>query len=761
MQISQVPEIIKAPVIDNIWVGTWEADLTSDQVVWNSAHELLMGYSPGSPQRSKKDFESRVHPEDFERVRTAMDYAVQTGSEFEVEFKVVWPDGSVHWLLSRGRPSFDQDGKPFRMGGTLIDITEKKRFDQANQLAHKYLSDWEERYRSLISVSANIVWTTDPIGQMNTTQSSWENYTGKTFSEYRDFGWLSCIHEEDRDKFMQAWARARDQQCPFQAEGRVWSLKDNGYRYFSARAVPLLNEKNQIKEWVGKFTDVHDRWMAQKALKENEERFRVALQKAPIAVCSTDSQLKYTWAQNSQVLFGDKEILGKLNIDLLEPKSAKRITDLKRKVFLSGKGQRSVLHLTVGEEKKIFDITVEPLMSDEIVQGVTMAALDITAAKRDEQIALAASSAKTQFLANMSHEIRTPIGVILGYSDLAIQNLEDKNSTLNYIKSIHRNAEHLLSLIGEILDLSKIEADKIELEPLPFDLPQLIQEITQGFNSVIAEKSLKIEVDSKLKENTVITDPTRLRQILNNMIGNAVKFTNKGSITIKLRTPNENTVCVSVKDTGIGLTTEQVEKLFMPFSQGDNSMSRRFGGTGLGLMVSKGLAKRLGGDLRLKQTKVNVGSEFELRFPAIISAISVEPFQKSTVDSVSNHLLGSRILLVEDSKDNQVIVTTFLKDLGAQIDIADDGLQGLKRVDNAEYDLILLDIQMPVIDGYETLRFMQERKVKAPIVALTAHALKVEREKALSLGFREYITKPVNRRGLIEKLNEILSQKEH
>ncbi len=630
-----------------------------------------------------------------------------------------------------------------------------------DKLTDKFIHDWEDRYRSLIAVMASIVWTTDPIGQMITLQESWQDYTGQSFDEYRDFGWLNSIHSEDRDGFMQTWAKARDQKVSFQCEGRIWSKKEKQYRHFVARAVPLFNDRNQIKEWVGKFSDIHDRKMAEAALRQSEERFRVALKNAPIVVSSTDAKLRYTWVHNGTAFFGGKDVLGKTDFDVLEARAAKKIMEMKRKVLLSRAPARLTVPIIRDEKKQIFDITVEPLLGDnDTVYGLTMACLDITGSKNNEEAALAASSAKTQFLANMSHEIRTPIGVILGYSELAAQSLESNPTALAFVQSIHRNAEHLLSLVGEILDLSKIEADKIELEPVPVHVEQLVQDVVKGFSASAQEKNLKLEVDIKgLAHPVIVTDPTRLRQVLNNIVGNAVKFTHRGSVIVKVKNDSETgegNILFRVKDTGIGLRPEQVEKLFLPFSQGDNSMSRRFGGTGLGLMVSKGLAKRMGGDLKLRNTTVGVGSEFELKVPAKLSAISLSPISKNISQESSSELQEAKILLIEDSKDNQVIVTTYLKDAGCRIDVADDGLDGLQKATSTHYDLILLDIQMPIIDGYETLRLLIEHNIVAPIVALTAHALKTERDKAIAAGFKDYITKPVNRRGLIDKLNEIL-----
>jgi PAS domain S-box-containing protein len=745
---------------------TFDILLETGNIVLSPDNEILLGYTPGHRVRKISDLESRILPEDLPTVKSYFNEALQNRSSFACEFRVLWPDESIHWLVFQGRPIFNKLGRALRLSGVLIEFTGDRKISETQKLTQKFVHDSEERYRSLVSILTSVVWTTDAIGQMVSLQESWAAHTGQRFSHYQNFGWLEMIHQEDREQFVLSWARALQSRTQFTAESRIWNKKFGYYRYNVIKAVPLINERNQIKEWVGTLSDIHSQRMAETALRESEERFRIALKNAPIVVASADAHLRYSWVQNSSLMFGDQQILGRTDLEIFEGSAGRKFSDLKKMVFVTKTGAHEIINIKVDGNLKVFDVAIEPLIERDRAVGITFAALDISEVKSAAAAAVAASDAKTQFLANMSHEIRTPIGIILGFSELAAEaaKAEDQLEIHSYIKSIHRNGEHLLSLIGGILDLSKIEADKIELEPMTFDVAEMVKDLVHSFAPRAEEKGLQLRYDLKgLKTSMVVTDPTRLRQILNNMVGNAIKFTEKGYVEIRLFDESllggEAHLFFQVKDTGIGLSNEQMEKLFMPFSQGDNSMSRKFGGTGLGLMVSRGLARRLGGDLKLVATSARHGSRFELKIP---TAFTAEPSAVNTKKSLipARSLRGIKVLLVEDSKDNQIIVKTYLKAAEAEVDVADDGFQGLEKARLKSYDVILMDIQMPGIDGYETLRRLQRDKSNIPVIALTAHALITEKEKALRAGFRDYITKPVHRFGLIERVAEILNCKE-
>lgn len=376
-----------------------------------------------------------------------------------------------------------------------------------------------------------------------------------------------------------------------------------------------------------------------------------------------------------------------------------------------------------------------------------------------------ANRAKTLFLANMSHEIRTPLGVIVGFSDLALDKPNLEEEIRKFLRVIKRNAQQLVTLVGEVLDLSKIEANKLEVECVKFSLPDVLQEIVSSFEVRAQEKNVRLILDLKQKiPECLFSDPTKFRQILTNLIGNAVKFTPRGFIKVIPRLhspPIKGTIMdfeIFIEDSGIGINPENSKKLFQPFSQADASMTRKYGGTGLGLILSKKLAQLLEGDVKLVKSEPGKGSVFSFRLKAgpfeefWNPDHKPEEFKEINKPSELKPLSGQTILLVEDALDNQVLFSTYLKSSGADFDIAKDGIEALKKVEEKNYSLVLMDIQMPNMDGHEATARLRQNKFKKPIIALTAHAFQEEKSRALEGGFDDYLTKPVSRKELIKKI---------
>lgn len=385
-----------------------------------------------------------------------------------------------------------------------------------------------------------------------------------------------------------------------------------------------------------------------------------------------------------------------------------------------------------------------------------------------------ANKAKSAFLANISHEIRTPLGVILGFADLALDKPDLSADTKGYISSIRRNGEQLSEILGEVLDMSKIEASRMEIEEIRFPLVPMLSEVVTFLDLHAREKGLALSLDKVGPlPKAVKTDPTRLRQILTNLISNAIKFTEAGFVKVGVRmvspaiagTPLQLEFTVS--DSGIGISKEMGEKLFRPFIQAEASTARRYGGTGLGLHLSKQLANALGGDLTLQASDAGHGCTFlftvaagtfdgELMSDAKSSSVGPsvpQPFENAQDREVFE---GKRVLLIEDSEDNQTLIKHYLSAVGIQVEVANNGFDGLEKIAGGEYDLIVLDIQMPGMDGHEVAKNLREQGYSQPIIALTAHAFKEEREKAFRNGFNEYLTKPINRMMLLKTLSNRL-----
>lgn len=375
----------------------------------------------------------------------------------------------------------------------------------------------------------------------------------------------------------------------------------------------------------------------------------------------------------------------------------------------------------------------------------------------------AANRAKSAFLANMSHEIRTPLGALLGFSDLLVNEQLSPSEKLNYSAAIKRNGAFLSAVINDILDLSKVESGKFEVEKQSVSLNSILTDISTFLNLQAQEKGLILSVVTEgIVPNSIETDPVRIRQILINIVGNAIKFTDQGFVEVKIRLDSKPgskpTLAIDVTDSGIGVSPLQATKLFAPFVQADVSTKRTHGGTGLGLVLSKKLANLLGGDVVLSQSELGKGCTFSITIdPGFMKNVLFENNTATTLnlsplphpDKASPSLQGIKILLVEDSADNQLLITRFLNLAGASVDTAANGQEALDKVQGTHFDLLLMDLQMPIMDGYEATSELRKKGFQTPIIALTAHALKEERLRCLASGFNEHLCKPVDRKLLI------------
>ncbi len=387
-----------------------------------------------------------------------------------------------------------------------------------------------------------------------------------------------------------------------------------------------------------------------------------------------------------------------------------------------------------------------------------------------QRVAESANDAKTHFLANMSHEIRTPLNAIMGFTELLLEPSSPMSEKMKSVAIVRRNCHQLLKIVDEILDISKVEAGELTIESVETPVLELLSEV-QTLMTVQATKKaidLKFEAMSRLPSH-VMTDSTRLRQILINIVGNAIKFTKQGSVSLAARFATDmdgnSLLQFTVTDTGVGIDTASAQKIFQPFSQADTSTTRLFGGTGLGLALARRLARAMGGDVRLLRSEPGRGSTFviviavkTLPHAQWVAQVSGHPLElglggdSEVAPAASEPLKGKRILLVEDAEDNQFLITQFLSRTGAVVDIANNGAEGVEKALKNEYEVVLMDIQMPLVDGYQATTQLREAGYSKPIIALTAHALQEERDKCLRTGCNGHITKPINRHQLIASL---------
>lgn len=395
----------------------------------------------------------------------------------------------------------------------------------------------------------------------------------------------------------------------------------------------------------------------------------------------------------------------------------------------------------------------------QLAESINRMTANLQRQAKEKENAEHASETKNLFLANMSHEIRTPLNAILGFSEILSEPNLSEEQRKHYSAIIKRTGATLTSIIKDILDLSKVEAEQIEVQMKPFSLAQMIADLDAVLRLRCEEKGIGLHFQQKgAVAGFIQSDPARLRQILINIIGNAIKFTDRGSVTTTYQVEGQNLI-FEVRDTGAGISPEQVSRLFKPFSQGDDSVKKKYGGTGLGLLISQRLAQLLGGDVELLESKPGQGSAFRI-------SIAYAPVEKMPSDAAGVQKLGTmfgeerlkdkKILVVEDSLDNQLLVDLYLGRSGARVEFAGNGQEGIEKVQQGLFDLVLMDIQMPIMDGYTATKELRKQGYDLPIIALTGYAMKEDQSKCIQAGCSDYVSKPIDRNALVQCVSRYL-----
>ena len=409
-------------------------------------------------------------------------------------------------------------------------------------------------------------------------------------------------------------------------------------------------------------------------------------------------------------------------------------------------------------------MSISHLQNPEIGLWYVVTLTDVTPLRKIEKLksardaAESANSLKTTFLANMSHEIRTPLGAIIGFAELLKEPGLLPELHKQYLDVIARSGNALTVLIDDILDLSKVEAGCLTVEKVSVSIGELLSDIASLFSEKTRMKGIVLSIESEPDvPDRIFSDPSRLRQILINIVGNAVKFTQFGSIKISVTVGHDHVdapqICFKVADTGAGLNQEQQKKLFAPFSQGDESTTRKYGGTGLGLVLSRRLAQALGGDVVLESSKSNIGSTFCVTAGLLIDRNKYSPaVQAPAATKMEQSLTGLHLLVVEDAPENQILLSRILTKRGAQVTLANNGREGVDKALAGSFDLVFMDIQMPVLDGYAATKELRALGYQVPIVALTAYAMEEERQRCLAIGCSAHLSKPIDTLLVVETI---------
>ncbi len=635
-------------------MGVWSYDCKTGLRKYDNQVCALFGIDPTTFTGKQEEFFKVLHPDDVEKLKAAVVNTIQTADLFELEYRVIWPDSSVHHIASRGRLLSDENGNPLKLNGILWDITEQKRAEESLKRDEQLLST------IFASVPVGICFLKDRV--FHNTNHYWCENFGYTKEE--------TIGRTARFLY--------DEDAEFERVGREL--------YTGLQKVGIKKAITRLRTKSGLLRDV----------------------------------------------------------------------ELTAALINKGKTDEGVIVV-------VDDITERKFIQDKLLEVNRYLEQATLRANHMAAKAELADMAKTQFLANMSHEIRTPMNAIIGFGEL-LQGLDLTDEQKKYVSIINDSGNNLLRLVNDILDFSKIESGKLCIEDDELELQSQLASIEAMMQTKAAAKNIKLEIvkSDNLPEH-IITDQVRLRQCLVNLLDNAIKFTHKGYVRLIVNCENKNNhpyIRFDVEDTGIGIAADKQETIFDPFVQADGSTTRKYGGTGLGLSITRQLAMLLKGELAVF-SREGKGSVFSLLLPVNINAanalVANEESRVRQFDQNSDEIVFSgNVLIAEDVKTNQILAEKMLQKLGLNVTIVEDGIEAVSNALTGEFDLILMDMMMPNMNGYDATKEIRNKGIMTPIVAMTAKTMADDKNECIKAGCDDYIAKPFSQNKLIQILRKYL-----
>ncbi len=790
-------------------LGTWELDLSTRIITLSKEHLLIAGKVPAKISMPLDEYVSQyIVEEDIDIIQEHLQYALHNcdnahyNDYFEYRLRMD-DDGRYKDLAVWSR--FRTQGI---IHGVSQDITDRKRADKRLYENEKLLRDTFDGIQNgiyILDKDLNILKVNKYISDM---------FPGETTLIGK-----KCYDILHKTQFPCLWCPAN--RCFATGESHivetVTSSTNNGELWFEASAYPLKDDTGAVKNVIMSFKDITDRKQAEIELEKARKTALAIMEDAKAAQRISDREKAKLSAMISGmeegVVFADadnhiievneffcqftnlsrEQIIGAEIEKLHRSPVLDRILNLINSFRQDTNAKPCTLQRQINDTEVI--LRVQPIYDNNSYAGVLLNVIDVTelvAARRQAEKAKTetellnekltettvranemamqaelANAAKSHFLANMSHEIRTPMNAILGFSELLTRG-ELTETQRDYLKTIIDSGNNLLSIINDILDFSKIETGNMNVESVCCSLEEIINYIDSMLRPRASEKGLVFQIlhRSALPAN-IRTDPIRLQQCLVNLVGNALKFTQKGHVYLIVSLQQENgqpLLRFDVEDTGIGIPENKLKTIFQAFTQADESTTRIFGGTGLGLSITTKLAELLGGDL-FARSQVDKGSVFTLLIPAGVDINdhprlgekSLKEYIEPSTSSPETSYCG-RVMVAEDAPANQKLIMALLAEVGLSPVLVENGQQAVKHATRETFDLIFMDMQMPVMNGYDATQALRSQNISTPIVALTAHAMKGDEEKCRAAGCADYISKPVSPRKLNEVLNKYLEK---
>jgi PAS domain S-box-containing protein len=760
--------------------GTFRWDLVTNALDWDEALDRLFGLAPGDTVRSLGNFLEHVYPADRAAVAARSEESARTGADFEMEFRVVWADGKLRWIYDRAKAFFDESGRPIYMTGACVDITERKRFEQSLQermRAAALAGDVGLAVTTSNSLQEMLRMCTDAVARHTGAAGAglWTmEKTGKMLRLHASSG--VCPGSGQRHA-----ARIVATRLPLLTnEGPRESLSFAGYPLLVDGAltgvIGLFGTDEFAPETLATLGSIAntlalgiERKRNEAALRESEARKTAVLNTALDCVITIDQDsriIEFNPAAQETFGYTLEQAIGAEMPELIMPESFRELH--RRGVAQYAKsGVAPILGKRLELEGLRSDGTTFPIelavnrIPSDGAMLFTATIRDITERKRTEvevrqarDAAEAGNRAKSDFLASMSHELRTPLNAIIGYSEMLQEEADEMNATslVNDLRKIHAAGRHLLSLISDVLDLSKIEAGRMELFPETFEVNAAAREVTSTIEPLVEKNGNRLVVDVSADAGSMHADLTKVRQSLFNLLSNAAKFTKNGTITLRIRPDSETgTVRLTVSDTGIGMAPDRVQQLFQPFVQLADSMAHKTGGTGLGLALTKRFCELMGGRIEV-ESQLGVGSQFTMilpRNPRMAEDGEGRPHEGDV--ALENISSQPTVLVIDDDPAARDLMQRYLAREHVNALMAASGEEGLRMAREQRCDLITLDVLMPGMDGWAVLQALKSDPATCDIPVVVVSILE-DRNLGYSLGAAEFLSKPIDRDRLLNVL---------
>ncbi|MTJ07773.1 PAS domain S-box protein [Anabaena sp. UHCC 0204] len=779
--------------IKSAQIGIWDWDIINNHLVWDDRMYELYGVKPSDFTGAYQAWEAGLHPDDLISGRIAIQQAIAGERDFEPEFRVVWPNGTIKFIKAYALVQRDSQGKALRMIGINFDITDRKQSETKLQAAEIQLRNVSTRLKLAVRSAKIGIWDLDLVNDA----LLWDDRMYQLFGISRETLNLSeealakfetLLHPDDRVTIRQAVKQAIAEEKELDIEFRI-VLPNSKIRILKGYGLVQRNSQGQPQRMIGINYDISDRKQAEAEIIRSRDLREAIFNESADALFLVDAETVRTIDCNQRAVemfavTNKTDLIGIEGHQLQKQQfTIEELQAIKDDMEQQGFWSREIEYKTF--TGKIFWGNLAAKQITVAGQKMNLVRVtDISDRKQAEtqlhdtnkQLARA-TRLKDEFLASMSHELRTPLNAILGITE----GLQDQvfgvinEKQRQGLQTIERSGTHLLELINDILDLSKIEAGQMELDCTPVVIRQLCKSSLSFIKHQAFQK--RIHLDIKIQPNLpeLLVDERRMRQVLINLLNNAVKFTPEGgSITLSVLREQHSPetkithfcdfIRIAIIDTGIGIAPENLHKLFQPFVQIDSSLNRQYTGTGLGLSLVKRIVEMHGGQVGVSST-IGVGSCFMVDLPsANISGNwteSVNPDASELVAMTPGKLLKSPlILLAEDNEVNILTVSSYLEAKGYRIVLAKNGQEAIALTKSHLPDLILMDIQMPGMNGLEAMeqiRFIPNL-ANLPIIALTALAMPGDREKCLTAGANDYLTKPLKLKHLANTIQRLLEE---